>query len=238
MLKQERLLWKLQELKLEEDSLLQSEELKSVVGKLKGFQEKVKTGEKELQMLLQMIEKTEKEVADLEEESGCLAEQAKINKKKLYEAKGSTLKELLSLQQSVLKLESQGQETEEKYWDLLKRIEECKRKKNQYQETIKIWQKEFDEGITQYKKMKAELELKLAEIKSKQEEVVEQLLPQVKKLYQEAERRYPLNFVAKLRKSSCLGCHIGVSSVSERRVKEGKTLQHCDNCGRILINFF
>ncbi|MGI6588833.1 MAG: zinc ribbon domain-containing protein [Peptococcia bacterium] len=238
MLRQERLLWRLQDLKLVEDDLLQSDEVKAVVGKLKEFQEKVKTGEKELQTLLQMIEKTEEEIQTLEEESGCLVEQLKINKKKLYEAKGSSLKELLSLQQAVLKLESQGQETEEKYWDFLKKIEEYKQQKNQYQETIKIWQKEFAEGLTQYQKMKAELDLKLAEIKNKQEEVVEQLLPEVKKLYLEAEKRYPLSFVAKLHQGSCLGCHISVSSVSERRVKEGKVLQHCDNCGRILISFF
>ena len=124
-----------------------------------------------------MIKKTEKEVQILEEESGNLAEQVKINKKKLYEAKGSTLKELLSLQQVVLKLESQGQETEGKYWTLLKKIEECQEKKEQYQETIKTWQKEFNEGIEQYQKIKAEVELKLAEIKASRRKLEQ--LPQV-----------------------------------------------------------
>ena len=97
-------------------------ELKAVVGKLKELQEKVKEGEKELQTLLQMIERTEKEVHVLEEKSGNLARQIEINKEKLYQAKGSSLKELLSLQQSVLNLETEGEETEEKYWQLLKRL--------------------------------------------------------------------------------------------------------------------
>ena len=63
-----------------------------------------------------MIERTEKEVHVLEEKSGNLARQIEINKEKLYQAKGSSLKELLSLQQSVLNLETEGEETEEKYW--------------------------------------------------------------------------------------------------------------------------
>ena len=46
MLRQERLLWKLQELKIAENKLWQSGELKAVVGKLKELQEKVKEGEK------------------------------------------------------------------------------------------------------------------------------------------------------------------------------------------------
>lgn len=238
MVNQERLLWRFQELKQEQAGLLQTEELKGVVRKLKDFQEKVKKGEEELQALLEMIEKTENEVIKLEDESSSLAEQIKVNKGKLYEAKGGTLKELLSLQQSVLKLESQGREAENKYWDLLKKIEECKQKKDEYKKTVDFWQKEFTEGITEYQKMKAEVELKLAELKSKQEEVREQLLPEVSKLYQEAERRYPLSFVAMLHKNSCLGCHISVPSALVKRVKEGKTIQHCDNCGRILINFF
>lgn len=238
MLRQERLLWRLQELKQEEVALTQTEELKAIMGRLKDFRGKVQTGEQELQSLLEMIEKMENEVAELEKKSSYWAEQVKISKDKLYETKGSSLKELLSLQQSVLKLESQGKEAENKYWELLKKIEECRQKKDEYKETIKVLQIEFDEGVTQYQKMKAEIELKFAEIKSKQEEVQEQLFPEVVKLFQEAERHYPASFVAKLHKNTCLGCHIGLSLASVKRVKEGKVLQHCDNCGRILIDFF
>jgi predicted nucleic acid-binding Zn-ribbon protein len=95
---------------------------------------------------------------------------------------------------------------------------------------------EYNKNLGEYKKIKAQTELKLAEIKSRQEAVQEQLLPDVNKLYLEAEKRFPVSFVAKLYKESCTGCHIGISSNLVKRVKEGKTIQHCDNCGRILIN--
>jgi predicted nucleic acid-binding Zn-ribbon protein len=238
MLRQERLLWKLQELKIAENKLWQSGELKAVVGKLKELQEKVKEGEKELQTLLQMIERTEKEVHVLEEKSGNLARQIEINKEKLYQAKGSSLKELLSLQQSVLNLETEGEETEEKYWQLLKKIEACKSKKEQYQEMVKVWQEEFQDGVNEYQAVKNQAGLKIAEIKSKQEEICEQLWPEIKVAYQEVEKQYPFDFVAKLHQGSCLGCYIGVSAVLKRSVVEAKKVQYCDHCGRILINYF
>jgi len=237
MIKQEELLWKLQELKQEETSLIQTEEIITVVRNLKDLKSNVKIGEQELQSLTEMIKNTEDEVEELEKESNSRTEQLKTQKEKLYDAKGGSLKELLSLQQAILKLETQGKDTENKYWSLLKKIDDYKQKKIEYKKTIRACQLEFNKVLGKYKKLKSQVELKLAEIKSKQEAVREQLLPEVNRLYLEAEKRFPVSFVAKLHKESCTGCHIGVSTNLVRRVKEGKTIQHCDNCGRILINY-
>ena len=236
MRNQEELLWRLQELKREEVSLTQTDEIKAIVKKLKDLRDNVKIGEKKLQSLTELIEKSENEVKELEKESNKRAEQLKIQKEKLYDARGSSLKELLSLQQSILKLENQGKETENKYWDLLKKIEESKEQKKEDKKMIRACQLEYNKDLGEYRKLKAQAELKLAEIKSQQEAVQEQLLPEVNKLYLDAEKCFPVSFVAKLHKEVCTGCHIGVSSNLVKRVKEGKVIQHCDNCGRILIN--
>jgi len=236
MIKQGEILWRLQELKQEEVGLTQTEEIKAIIKKLKALKDNVKTGEKELLALTELIKKTEDEVKELEKESTNRTELAKLQKEKLYEAKGSSLKELLALQQAVLKLETQGKAAENKYWEFLKKIEEYKQKNLEYKQAIKACRKAFNQDAIIYKKLKAKTELKLAEIKSHQEEVQEQLLPEVLKIYKDAEKRYPISFIAVLRQESCMGCHIGVSSNLVKRVKEGKQLQYCDNCGRILIN--
>jgi len=236
LIKQEELLWKLQGLKQKEIGLTQTEEIKIAIRKLKDFKGKVKTGEQELQSITELIKNAENEVAELEKESNNRTEQLKTHKEKLYNAKGSSLKELLSLQQSILKLETQGKEAENKYWDILKKIEERKQKKVEYKKTIRACQLEYNKDLGEYKKLKSQTELSLAEIKSQQEAVQEQLLPEVNKLYLEAEKRFPFSFVAKLYKESCTGCHIGVSSNLVKRIREGKAIQYCDNCGRILIN--
>ena len=62
MRNQEELLWRLQELKREEVSLTQTDEIKAIVKKLKDLRDNVKIGEKKLQSLTELIEKSENEV--------------------------------------------------------------------------------------------------------------------------------------------------------------------------------
>lgn len=235
---QERLLWRLQELKQEEAVLLKSKELKLLSNNLKGLQEKVKKGEEEIKTLRAKINQGNKKSIELEKDANSLFEQVQASKEKLYGAKGGSLKELLSWQQSVLKLEIQEKETENRYWDKLKEIEEYKSEKEKVKKSLRDLKKEYNEGVRQYNEIKTQLDWQLLEIKSKQEEVWEQLLPEVLKLYEEVEKRYPLNFMAKLQKDVCLGCRISVSSRLVKQVKDGKGFYHCENCGRILIGFF
>jgi predicted nucleic acid-binding Zn-ribbon protein len=235
---QERLLWRLQELKQEEAVLLKSKELKLLSNNLKGLQEKVKKGEEEIKTLRAKINQGNKKSTELEKDANGLFKQIQASKEKLYGAKGGSLKELLSWQQSVLKLETQEKETENRYWDKLKEIEEYKSEKEKVKKNLRDLKKEYNEGVRQYNEIKTQLDWQLLEIKSKQEEVWEQLLPEVLKLYEEVEKRYPLNFMAKLHKNVCLGCRISVSSRLVKQIKDGKGFYHCENCGRILIDFF
>lgn len=238
MMNQEQLLWRLQELKQAEAALLKNEELRPLIKNLKELQQNVKRGEEEIQSLLDKIENGNKKAVKLEKDTDMLAKQVEESKGKLYGVKGGSLKELLSLQQSVLKLEAQGKEIETLYWDNLKAIEEYKNEKERLKGKLKVIKKEYNEGVKEYKEIKVQFEWKLSEIKNKEEEVLEQLLPEVVRLYEEAEKRHPLNFIAKLQKDTCSGCRISVPSLLAKEIKAGKGFYHCDNCGRILINSF
>ncbi len=52
---------------------------------------------------------------------------------------------------------------------------------------VKVWQEEFQDGVNEYQAVKNQAGLKIAEIKSKQEEICEQLWPEIKVAYQEVE---------------------------------------------------
>lgn len=233
---QEKLLWRWQELKQEEAKLKSAVELKSWTSKLKVLQAKVQEGEKETGYLLQKISTGEQRVSQLEQKINELTEQSSEKKEKLYTSKGGSLKELLTMQQALLKQEEQSQETEKMYWEITRQIEDYKKRIAELKQVIRSLKKEYNEGVREYQKIKEQYNLKLAELLSKQEEVKEQLQPQVRKLAEAAEKRYPLNFVAMLRNGACTGCRIGVSVNLVREVKEGKGYYHCDNCGRLLIN--
>jgi predicted nucleic acid-binding Zn-ribbon protein len=238
VMSQEELVWKLQEIKRNEAEIKKSEELKSWIAKLKGLQAKVQGGEQEREALTREISAAEKNARRLEQEINELSAQTSEKKEKLYASKGGPLKEILSMQQAILKQEEQTKEAEKTYWEMNRQIEEWKKKKVELTGKIKSWKREYNEGVREYKKIKEQYNLKLAAIQSQLEEVAEQLQAQTRKLVEAAEKRYPLSFVAMLKSETCTGCRISVSSTSVREVKAGRGFYHCDNCGRLLINPF
>ncbi|MFZ5752776.1 MAG: zinc ribbon domain-containing protein [Bacillota bacterium] len=235
-MEQARLIWDLQAIAQEEYVLQKKEGLKSLVVRLKQLQDSIKRAEEESSKLGNLLAGAEAKATKLDTEVARITKQAQGSKDKLYQAKGGSLKELLSLQQSLIKMEEEVNKSENRYMEVLNEIENLKKKQEQVKEIIKSLKKEYNEGVKEYKKAVSQLDFKLAELKLKREEIEEQLSPETLRLYTETERRFPRNAVAKIKGGTCSGCHISIPSVLVLRIKEGKTLQRCDNCGRILIN--
>lgn len=235
-MEQERLIWELQALTQEEYGLQKKDVLKPVVARLKQLQESIKRAEEENGTLVNLLAQAEVKAAKLDREVDRITKQAKGNKNKLYQTKGGSLKELLSLQQTVVKMEEEITNNENRYMEVLHEIENLKAKQKQVEEIIKSLKKEYNEGVKEYKKTVSQIDVRLAELTLKREEIEERLSPEALRLYRETEKRFPRNAVAKIKGGTCSGCHISIPSVLVLRIKEGKTLQRCDNCGRIIIN--
>jgi len=233
---QEKLLWKLQEFKQDEAKLLKNEASNLLLESLRELKERIKSGEEQISLLHNEIEEDNNRSMELEKRIKSLNDQIKEGKEKLYSTEPESMKELIALQQSVQKLECQSEERENIYLELLEKTEACEKKETKLKEVSKSWKMEYNKSIRKYKKMKIGMDLKLAEVKCKQEEIIEQLTPEVKKIYQDVEKRFSINFVALLKKNSCTGCHIEVSDNLIKQVKSGKGYYFCDNCGRILLS--
>ena len=108
-MEQERKLLHLQELVREELKLQKKEELLPMIKHLKGLRDTIKTAEEEAKRIEQQIVETKQYLAQLEKQAGIIADKVKGGKEKLYNSKGGSLKELLSLQQSILKLEAEAE---------------------------------------------------------------------------------------------------------------------------------
>jgi predicted nucleic acid-binding Zn-ribbon protein len=233
----EEQLWNLQELKREEARFKKAEELKPWIKILKTLQVQIEAGEQQLEDLRKEIAEAEQKTTQLEQQATVLAAKFSESKKILQAASGS-LKHLLMMQQALLTQEEQYQEAEKLHERMSRKIEENKLKRKKLQENIKMKKKEYNESLREYKKLKEQTGLKVAEVRKKLEEVKAQLEPQVLKHVEMAEKRFPLDFVAVLKNDTCTGCRISVSSALIHNLKTGKGLFHCDNCGRLLINWF
>lgn len=233
---QERLLWELQSLVQEVYTLQKKEELKPLAARLRELQLNIKNGEAELLRLNRQIEETEKIIVQKEENINMKMESVKKGKEKLYSAKGSSLKELLSLQQSLAKTEEEVQKAETDYWETQKKLEELKKAVRQTKEIIRTFKLEYNEGVKRYNAEKQQVELKIAELLLKQDKIKEELNPETLKLFLAKEKQFPGNPVATFKAGICTGCHISIPSHLALNIRVGKSFYCCDNCGRILIN--
>ncbi len=235
-MEQAGLLWKLQALVQEVYTLQNKEGLRPLAAHLKDLQENIKNGEEESRKLLREVTALEKMILAQEESINKQMEAVKNGKDKLYSSKGGSLKELLSQQQALAKMEAEVQKTENAYWETQKRMEDLKAADKQTKEIIKTLKLQYNEGVKKYNAEKNHLEIKIAELQLKQDEVKEKLKPETLKLFVDKEKLFPINPVAVLKGGFCTGCHISIPSHLALHIREGKEFYSCDNCGRILIN--
>lgn len=236
MWQEEKLLQELQNRVQEGYRLQNKEELKALVKGIKGLQDTINEGEEEIKSLKREIEESRQGVNDQERQLDLLSEQIEKNKERLYESQGKSLKELLSLQQSVFNMEQDRDKGETCYLEREKSTEDLIDEYKKKRSIIKELKLQYNDEVREYRRAKEQGELKTVENKIKQEEIKEEMKPETLRVFEESLKRFPLNPVAVLKNGSCMGCHIGISDTLARTVKEGKTLCHCDNCGRIIVS--
>lgn len=234
-MEQLRLLLELQNCLQQKQALQKNDQLVGMAEGLRELQKTIRKAETEYLELQELVGRTEVDAQNIEQQIKKIAEQVKCSKDKLYGSKGSGLKELLSLQQSLQKSEEDVVKGEARYWEMLKAVEESTQKQKAVREVIKALKAQYNQGVREYKEEKNSIELKIAEIQCHEEAVISQLSQEDLIIFRDAVRRYPLNPIALFRGGTCMGCQISVPSLLASQVKEGKTICYCDNCGRILV---
>jgi len=235
-MEQERMLWQLQELVQEEFVLKKKQEIIPLIKHLKELQDTIKGTEEETLRLQQEIDEAQQKAGKLEKQINTISKQVKGGKEKLFGSKGGSLKELLSLQQSIFKMETEAEKGETDYFENMKKIDELNEKLDQAKAVAKELKKQYNQEVKVYKERLNQIDLKLAENRLGQERLREELAPEILRLFTETERRYPRNPIAAMKAGSCTGCHISIPAMLVSRVREGKSLYRCESCGRILIN--
>lgn len=235
-MEQGRLLLELQNYLQEKYALQKNSRLMDMAQRLRELQNTIGRADTEQEKLKAQAAEAENMAQQIEQQAAKLTEQIKTGKDRLYGAKGSGLKELLSLQQSLQKLEEEAEKGEARYWEMLRQAEAYKNKQKEIREMVKALKAEYNQGVREYKEEKNLTELKIAAVESKEEELLSRLSPEVIKIFRAAEKKYPVNPVALFRGGNCSGCHISIPTYLAKQIKEGKKICYCDNCGRILIH--
>lgn len=235
-MEQEKLLLQLKELLQEEQLLKKREDIRPLISSLKRMQDEIRNIESQGIELQNRLTENEQKVLETESQMSALNSKIEDAKKKLYGTKGGPLKELLSFQQSVQKMEDEVVRMETVYLERIKLIDELKQARGKVKENIRTMKTKYNDDLKLYKEKSQKLEHNLAENQQKQNDIKEKFKPETLKLFSETVKKFPTNPVAVLRSGVCSGCHISVPSVLMVYIMEKKSLHRCDSCGRILIH--
>lgn len=226
-------LWQKQQLEIEKklemnkpfkESLKKlGEEKEIILKKEQGLNEQ----KQNLLQLRRSIKKAEDHLVDLE------SQRNKITKE-LYGGNIKNPKELSSLEgqgknldnqinkllELYLELEEKGASTEK---SILMGDEVLAEEKNQYNQKARLLKKDWEAS-------KAKIESLTNEIQS----IEEQLSPQLLARYNRLHTRLGLNALVEVKKGTCVGCGIHLSSLLYQQLRLGELAQ-CENCGRLLL---
>jgi len=219
----------------ERKALQKNSQLADTAQSLRELRETIARAEQEYEGLQQSAVKAQLDAKEVELQVNRMMDQIKGGKEKLYGAKGSGIKELLSLQQSLQKMEEDAQKGEARYWEMLKEAEGFTAKQKEVREIVKTLKAQYNQKVREYKEEKQRIELKIAEVQNREEEAASRLTKQNLLIFRTAEQKYPTNPVALFRGGNCSGCHISIPSFLAMQIKEAKNICYCDNCGRILV---
>lgn len=211
------------------------EKLRPILRELKNIKMAVDNGGQQQEQLRQRIEAAEKEAEEIKDNLPKLIATITKGKERMAVVKGMTLKEMLSVQQAVAKAEENVQQGKEKIdllqFDRVQYLSEL----HQADAAIAELKLQYNEKVKIYQKEKEKIELQYAALLSQEETLKEGLDPKILHVFNEAAKVVPASPVAILRNGYCSGCRVGVSCHKARLVAQGEVLQRCDNCNRLLL---
>jgi predicted nucleic acid-binding Zn-ribbon protein len=233
---EQKYLWELGLIQEEKDALDPKRVLGTDFKDIKALKKQIEDAENLLGTLRERQAHTLGVIAAAETEISGREEFLNQGKVRLYEAKGRSLKELLSIQRAVLNLEQELQAGEDAYGKMLDQSERLKREAESMEDTVKTLKKSYNRMVREFNAKKGNLEIQIKALSAK-EEMVRTALPEaVLDLYDGVVKRVGKAPVTTIRSQICQGCHIGISDQQIRKIRFGQQLYCCENCGRILID--
>ena len=156
-------------------------------------------------------------------------------RERIIRQRGLSLKDMLSIQQEVVKLEENMRQA-----DL--RIEELQQQREQYEENrqqltarLRRQKAQYNQHAGVYNQEKAKADALMAEFAAKEDALLASLEPDDRSLFREALRSNPDNPVVILDGDICSGCRISLSTQLVKHVNRGNRLINCENCLRVLL---
>jgi len=154
---------------------------------------------------------------------------------KLYGGSVKSPRELQDMDQESKMLRGQLQALEDKLLETIASVEEAQEKAEEADGELKQAEAQWQREQKQLVQEKAERQGELIELKSKRQQVAQQVGPKEIQLYQRLLISKGGQAVSQVERGMCRTCHVVQPTHVLQRARAGREPALCNNCGRILF---
>jgi uncharacterized protein len=163
---------------------------------------------------------------------------AKIEReeKRLYGGGIQSPKELVGIEQELASLKPRREADETVWLEKTERLEELSRNRAVLDERLQRVRAEAEAARSVYEARAAEIQDRLTGARSRRDEAVKLVSPDILKLYDRLRHEKMGLAVAQLDGSTCGGCHTELPAQELAQMPDDGTLARCPHCRRILLS--
>lgn len=172
---------------------------------------------------------------DLELEMETLSGKITASETRLYSGSVTNPKELSDMQDEVASLNRRLGELEDHLLDAMVQSEEAEETLQECRSILTTTEEDWRTQQSAFASALSELETRLAQVREEREQARQTIAPDDLALYDKLGRRYGDIVVATMSDGVCDYCSVAPSSTKLSRLRSGRELLQCGNCGRILL---
>ncbi|MCL1805660.1 MAG: C4-type zinc ribbon domain-containing protein [Clostridiales bacterium] len=210
-------------------------QLAALYREIKDFRNTIAATERKLEILDREYQERQDELDELILNGPRWEEEIASSKDKMVRQRGLTLKDMLEIQQDVVRLEESLYFGEARANDLRGLLIQYEKNREKLISRSRELKANYNQHAEVYNQEKAKTDVLMAEFASTENQLLEGLKPEERAIYREALRSNPENPVVKLEGEICGGCRIVLSRQLLKQVNQGAQLIFCENCLRIIL---
>jgi predicted nucleic acid-binding Zn-ribbon protein len=196
----------------------------------------VAQAEKNYSNLSELLRKSESELQDSELKLKSIETKRDSFQKKLYEGQVTNPKELSSIEKEIEMLGKSRAQLDERLLELYDIVERQQAEAKKSEETLTKLKQRTADHTAQYQAKSREINSQIEQLTASREKALATVTDvALLKRYETVRTRHQDTGLARVENSKCGGCHISVTTYTQRLLKEGEQHQTCESCGRILF---
>jgi predicted nucleic acid-binding Zn-ribbon protein len=210
-------------------------QLSALYREIKEIRSAIEAAESRLAMMEMENQERQEELDQLVKDGPRWAMDITRAKDRMVRQRGLTLKDMLEIQQEVVRLEENVYYGEARVIDLREKRSEYEKARKQLLSQVRELKTQYNQQAGVYNVEKGKADLLMSDFAQKENALLEGIAPEAGKGYREALRSNPANPVVRLEGDICGGCRIGLSKRQIKQINQREHLTFCENCLRIIL---